>query len=585
MAKFAIECPKCGKYAEASTGFFARKKIDCSCGNVIDVRTDSISSKNCPHCGNSVVYDQREGAEALCPICKNALNTSEDNTRISRFSCPQCGCGLSADKAAETYICPVCDKEIIVQQELQLEKIAKTGFASVIKYEGDNKTFVWKHPIEDFNIGSQLIVHESQEAIFFRDGQALDLFPAGRWSLETASIPLVNRLHNLMLEPSSVFHSEVYFVNLTTQMGIKWGTDSKVRFLDPVTGIPLDIGASGSFNIRVNDSRKLLLKLVGTEGVLDRKALLSTKSDEPADSKTGSTLTLAVSNYFRSMIMTRVKTLIAKTIKENAINILEIDEHLDALSDALRQRINEGLAEYGLTLPEFFVTTVVTPDDDKNFQELKKQHANRYLRVQDEKILQTIREAEAERRAVEERTKAQMKIIEAQGGAEVRKISAHADAEAYRMQAEAEALEMKMKGYTYAQETQRQVGLEAMKGGIIKEGGAGGGLGDLVGLGVGLGAIGSVVGIARDAIKPITDSSANIGQTVSSVVAPSFGWDCSCGEKGVKGNFCNNCGTKRPEIGQTWNCACGQTGNLKNFCSNCGAKKADTWDCVCGNKG
>jgi len=153
------------------------------------------------------------------------------------------------------------------------------------------------------------------------------------------------------------------------------------------------------------------------------------------------------------------------------------------------------------------------------------------------------------------------------------------------MQAEAEALEMKMKGYTYAQETQRQVGLEAMKGGIIKEGGAGGGLGDLVGLGVGLGAIGSVVGIARDAIKPITDSSANIGQTVSSVVAPSFGWDCSCGEKGVKGNFCNNCGTKRPEIGQTWNCACGQTGNLKNFCSNCGAKKADTWDCVCGNKG
>lgn len=56
---------------------------------------------------------------------------------------------------------------------------------SVIKYEGDNDTLIWKYPQEDFNIGSQLIVHESQEAIFFKDGKALDLFGAGRYTLET----------------------------------------------------------------------------------------------------------------------------------------------------------------------------------------------------------------------------------------------------------------------------------------------------------------------------------------------------------------------------------------------------------------
>jgi ribosomal protein L32 len=94
-----------------------------------------------------------------------------------------------------------------------------------------------------------------------------------------------------------------------------------------------------------------------------------------------------------------------------------------------------------------------------------------------------------------------------------------------------------------------------------------------------------VVGIARDAIKPITDSSASIGQTISSVVSsPDGQWDCSCGEKGIKGKFCSNCGTKRAEKEQPWNCACGQAGNLKNFCTNCGAKKAETWDCTCGNK-
>ena len=59
MAKFAIACPKCGKYAEGKTGFFARKKIECSCGNIIDVRTDKLSSLKCPHCGNQVMKLQQ----------------------------------------------------------------------------------------------------------------------------------------------------------------------------------------------------------------------------------------------------------------------------------------------------------------------------------------------------------------------------------------------------------------------------------------------------------------------------------------------------------------------------------------------
>jgi len=61
--------------------------------------------------------------------------------------------------------------------------------AQILKYEGDNNTFVWKHPYEDFNHTTQLIVHESQQALFFMNGQALDLFEAGRHTLETQNIP------------------------------------------------------------------------------------------------------------------------------------------------------------------------------------------------------------------------------------------------------------------------------------------------------------------------------------------------------------------------------------------------------------
>ena len=91
----------------------------------------------------------------------------------------------------------------------------------IIKYEGDNSTFIWKSPIEDFNTGTQLIVHESQEAIFFMNGQALDLFGPGRYTLETQNIPLVRKFLNKPTDDQTPFHCEVYFINKTEQMSIK----------------------------------------------------------------------------------------------------------------------------------------------------------------------------------------------------------------------------------------------------------------------------------------------------------------------------------------------------------------------------
>ena len=85
--------------------------------------------------------------------------------------------------------------------------------ADIIKYEGDNSTFIWKHPCEDFNTTTQLIVHESQEAIFFANGQALDLFGAGRHTLETQNIPLLRKIINIPTGGETPFHCEVYFIN------------------------------------------------------------------------------------------------------------------------------------------------------------------------------------------------------------------------------------------------------------------------------------------------------------------------------------------------------------------------------------
>ena len=201
MSKFIIACPVCHNYAEASTGFFASKHIRCSCGNVINVKTDRMATTNCPGCGNNVVYDQSEGKNAKCPICHTQLITDASFSNLVHFACPTCGCFLQAAKSATMITCPVCDTVSDVQQEIKKAEVRNAGIPTVIGYEGDNKTFVWKHPMTDFVTGSQLIVHESQEAIFYRNGEALDSFGPGRYTLETGILPKMDSLYHFKLYP------------------------------------------------------------------------------------------------------------------------------------------------------------------------------------------------------------------------------------------------------------------------------------------------------------------------------------------------------------------------------------------------
>ncbi len=581
MSKFVIACPVCGRYAEAKTGFFARKKIDCACGHVIDVRTEKLTSRLCPHCGNHVVYDQSQGDGAKCVVCGEPINTL-----ALKFSCAQCGIRLSVHKGTAEYKCPVCDYLNDVPERLKTEQIRNDGLASIIKYEGNNETLVWKHPIEDFNLGSQLIVHESQEAIFFKDGQALDLFGAGRYTLETQQLPLLEKLYKLPTDTQGTFHSEVYYINLATQMGIKWGTDSKVRMFDPASGMYVELGASGEFNIRVINSRKLLLKVVGTTGGFQQKSIMGEFTTEQQSLREGNKsveITLTVERhkgYFRTLVMTHVKSYLAQAIKESNINVLELDERLMELSEVLRLRINEKLEDYGLEMPEFYISRMVTPDDDPNFKRMKEQYAAQYLLRKERDIARLEADLSAEKKAGE----ARVLTIGAQGEAEAMRIKKQSEADAYRMQAEAEAMEMKMKGYTYQQETARQVGLEAMQNGLTGgEGGMSGMVGDIASLGVTLGTMGTVMGMTKEAMAPVMDS-------MRTVAAPVGGWSCGCGAKGITSKFCPECGSPKPEpkVADSWDCsACGEKGITSKFCPECGAKKPEKllWDCPsCGTK-
>ena len=301
--------------------------------------------------------------------------------------------------------------------------------------------------------------------------------------------------------------------------------------------------------MRVTDSSKLVLKLVGTtDGLL--------QSDVTGEGKSYGM------GMFKALIINKVKSNLARIIKEENLNILEIDAYLDILSAKLMLDINDTLDEYGLTMPEFYVTSIVTPDDDPNFVRLKQQFADKTLKVREEEVRKAEAEAAQQRKIVEAQTEAQLKAVSAQGEADALRIKAQAEAEAYKMKAEAEAAEMQMKGYTYRDETARQVGLEAMQNGITGggNGGASGGIGDVASLGVTLGAMGGVINMTRDAMAPIMGESQKVGEGFGNVVAGNTpaapaapaapadaAWNCpSCGKAGITSRFCPDCGAARP---------------------------------------
>lgn len=314
--------------------------------------------------------------------------------------------------------------------------------ADIIKYEGDNTTFIWKHPCEDFNSLTQLIVHESQEAVFMMNGQALDLFGLGRYTLETQNIPMIGKALNRATDGKTPFHCEVYFINKTEQMAIKWGTDNKVQFMEPTYNFPISIGASGEMSLRAEDSRKLLLKLVGTENLLSQENL---------------------TRYFRAFLMTKVKSYLAQVIREQKISIFEIDERLSDLSAALIKLLKVDFLDYGVALERFFVTTIVKPDGDAAYEKFKSLHFRQYADIAEAKLRQQTAVIDAE-------TEAQKTVIASQ----------------------AMATKRAQEGYTYQQERGFDVAQDVAQNEAVGEfTNMGVGFGTMAGVG---GAVGGIVG-------------------------------------------------------------------------------------------
>lgn len=321
----------------------------------------------------------------------------------------------------------------------------------VIKYEGDNRTLVWKHPAEDFNTLSTLVVEEPMEAIFFSNGQIADVFKPGRYTLETKNIPLLRKLIEIPTGGVSTFHCQVCFVNKVEAMEIKWGTGSKVQFIEPNYMFPMEIGARGALAFHISDSALFVKRIVGMNNTITAEGIVSN---------------------FRTIIQSRVRTILAKTIKEKNLNIFEIDEALTELGEAMQDKLQGEFADYGVQLTQFEVAEVVRPEDDVNYLKLKNQMARRFNDI------------------FEAQTNAQLNDINARSAANVRDIESQSMAQ-----------KRLREGYTYQDERRFDVAERVAENASTGEfTGMGIGMGMMAGVGGALG--GSVAGAISGAMNP-----------------------------------------------------------------------------------
>ena len=223
----------------------------------------------------------------------------------------------------------------------------------VVKYNGASDIFAWKYPSEELGTWTQLIVNESQEAVLYKGGKALDVFPSGRHTLSTQNIPLLNHIINLPFGKRSPFTAEVWYVNKLFKLDI---TASPIQIQDPKYGVFLPVRSNGIFGIQIEDSKKFLVKLVGTLPVFDEKNIVQ---------------------YFRGIYVTKVKDAISTYIVEKTVSVLEINVYLNELSEYIKECIEPEMSEYGIKLVSFYINEISVPEEDLAVRRLKNALAKR----------------------------------------------------------------------------------------------------------------------------------------------------------------------------------------------------------------
>lgn len=225
----------------------------------------------------------------------------------------------------------------------------------VLKYDGPNNVLVWKwRPAndgkrqEELRLGTQLVVNQSQQAVFVNGGQIADVFDAGTYTLSSKNLPILSSIIGLAFGGQSPFKAEVYFFNKAVAMDTKFGL-IPFNMIEPNFRVPIPITSRGSFAVKVSDTKLFLNKIIGTV------------PDFEADK---------LKHFFRGIITENVKNAITKISKELQISPLELESIVLDVSDAVKGIIIDTFTQYGLEIFLFNIEAIPVIDEDERVKKI-----------------------------------------------------------------------------------------------------------------------------------------------------------------------------------------------------------------------
>ncbi|MGC8873578.1 MAG: SPFH domain-containing protein [Chloroflexia bacterium] len=189
----------------------------------------------------------------------------------------------------------------------------------------------------EIRLGSQCIVRESQVAVFFRDGKALDVLGPGAHTLTTLNIPILVNLIKIPFGSKSPFRAEVIFVNMREFVDMKWGTPQMIPFRDKEFGL-VRLRAFGTYAMQVADPQLFVNKIAGTQGIFTTDRL---------------------QDYLRSILVARFADLLG----ENLTSVLDLAGQYDELAGATRARVADDFVALGLNLKAFYINAITVPEE------------------------------------------------------------------------------------------------------------------------------------------------------------------------------------------------------------------------------
>ncbi len=212
-------------------------------------------------------------------------------------------------------------------------------FIDVIEWVDDtNDSIVWKFPRYDNEIknGAQLIVRESQVAVFMHEGEIGDIFTPGRYPLTTRNIPILTTLKSWKYAFDAPFKCDVFFVSMRQFTDLKWGTKNPVMMRDAEFG-PVRMRAFGTYCIRVQDPAAFIRQIAGTDTLFE---------------------TGEITGQIRNILVSRF----ADALAEAKIPMLDLAANYNELGDLLMGVLQPEIDEYGIRLTKFLVENISVPE-------------------------------------------------------------------------------------------------------------------------------------------------------------------------------------------------------------------------------